>query len=61
MEIKNMQDKTDHAVACPHCAFVIIPARRIHSYRERDIQQMITNHKCTVARESKRDFEQEIG
>ena len=56
-KVKDMQDKTPASIVCSACARIIIPAARIEAYRERDIGDLITHHKCFA---SKRDFEKEI-
>ena len=52
---KNMQDKTPAAVVCAACGAEIIPASRAASYRERDIQTLIQQHKCSMMQASDRD------
>lgn len=43
---KNMQDKTESEIRCSACLEVIVPASRANSYRQRDIDQMMKDHKC---------------
>lgn len=50
-----MQDKTPAAVVCAACGAEIIPASRAASYRERDIQTLIQQHKCSMMQASDRD------
>ena len=57
---KTMQDRTPEDILCAKCAMVLVPASRIHAYRERDIVKIIHAHKCVPAMESKKDFEQEV-
>ena len=58
--VKTMQDLTEHDVVCVSCARIIIPARRIHSFRERDISQAIKDHRCLSPMEAKKGFEEEV-
>ncbi len=59
-KVKNMQDKTPTAIVCSACAKIIVPAPQIEAYRERDIKDLIARHKCSLAMQSKRDFEEEV-
>jgi hypothetical protein len=57
-KVKTMQDKTPADIRCSACAKIIVPAHRTESYRERDLQEIISRHKCSLAGHSKRDFEE---
>lgn len=43
---KNMQDKTESEIRCSSCLEVIVSASRVNSYRQRDIDQMMKDHRC---------------
>ncbi len=55
-----MQDETPENVVCSHCGAVIVPAPKIHSMRQREIDQAVYQHACRPADESKRDFQDEV-
>ena len=55
-----MQDKTPAAIVCSACSQIIVHAHKVEAYRERDIQSLIAQHKCSIAMQSKRDFEGEV-
>ncbi len=57
---KTMQDHTPETIACSKCGAIIVPAVKIHAYRERQISNMIASHQCRKADEAKRDFQQEV-
>lgn len=56
----NMQDDRPADVACSKCGRIIITAAKAAGMRERTIQEFVDAHRCTIAAESKRDFEDEV-
>lgn len=55
-----MQDDHPASIACSKCGRIIITAAKVAGMRERTIQEFVDAHRCTVAAESKRDFEDQV-
>lgn len=56
----NMQDKRPADVVCSKCGRIILKATLVESYRQRDIDQIVSQHVCAPGDESKRDFHDEV-
>ena len=48
MKKKDMQDHTPASVRCSKCGKVILTADMAQAYRERDIQDLVKRHSCSV-------------
>ena len=56
----DMQDHRTGDVVCARCGRVILTQEKANGMRERTITEFVEAHVCTVAAESKKDFEDEI-
>lgn len=59
--MKTMQDRSPYQAMCSHCGRIIVGAERVKKMTASEIHKEISRHKCAGSRESKKDFEQEVG
>ena len=45
-DTKIMQDKTAASIICSKCGMIIVPAQKIHAFRERTIREFVKQHQC---------------